>query len=405
MSICVPFKYSSYDVPRFLLSTCGFLAPRLKCLRLCTAMWGSYHSPDLPLIFGGDISRVTHLHVESFSPYPGHSFGRLTHLALSSQAHYEKRPSMAEFLDLLEANSFLEELLLDDAGPSIHTSDNRPPIRLPHMRLLTFVATLTERALAPRVLSHLQLPHHCSIRVHRNMDPSHSDELLPFPFPEDTHRLPMFSLVEKLSLRDDIEVFGDVAVRFSATSRHSGVSTSYCRRGSDAHNMWPEAALNGFLRSIPCSQIRVLCLNLGKIAQSFHTDGWRCLFGRLTALKELYIADMDVSNILEGLITLRQDKDTDIQPGPFKICLIRPRALDVDALLSWNEGRTAHDHSIDHKLIIVLDKNPSLGLKIPGCLPKNVEIHTTGSMSGDVHDQAFEEPFYMTCPSFGRDLC
>ncbi len=42
---------------------------------------------------------------------------------------------MTEFLDILEENPFLEELLLDDAGPSIHTSDSRPPIRLPHMRL------------------------------------------------------------------------------------------------------------------------------------------------------------------------------------------------------------------------------------------------------------------------------
>ncbi len=33
---------------------------------------------------------------------------------------------MAEFLDLLEANPYLEELLLDDAGPSINTSHNRP---------------------------------------------------------------------------------------------------------------------------------------------------------------------------------------------------------------------------------------------------------------------------------------
>jgi hypothetical protein len=403
VSICVPFKCSSYDVPRFLLSTCGFLAPKLKCLRLCTAMWGSYHAPVLPLIFGGDISRVTHLHVESFSPYPGHSFGRLTHLALSSQSQYEKRPSMTEFLDLLEANTYLEELLLDDAGPSIHTSDNRPPIRLPNMRLLSFVATLTERALVPRVLSHLQLPHHCSIRVHRDMDPSHLDELLPFPFPEDVHRLATFAVVEKLSLRDDMKAFGEPSVRYSATSRHSGVSTSY--RRSDAHNMWPETALNGFLRSIPCSQIRVLCLNLGEIAHSFHPDGWRYLFGRLTALKELYLADMDVSNVLEGLTSFRRDaKDTDILPGLIKVCLIRPRSLDIDALLSWSEGRMAHDHPLDHKLIIVLDdKRSSLGLKIPECLPKNVEIHTSGSSFGDVHD-TFEEPFYMTCPPFGRDL-
>ncbi len=60
---------------------------------------------------------------------------------------------MAESLNLLEATPYLEELLSDDAGPSIYTSDDRPPIRLPHMRLLSFVTTLTERALAPRVLT------------------------------------------------------------------------------------------------------------------------------------------------------------------------------------------------------------------------------------------------------------
>ena len=309
---------------------------------------------------------------------------------------------MTEFLDLLDANPYLEELLLDDAGPSINTSDNRPPIRLPHMRLLSFVTTLTERALAPRVLSHLQLPHHCSIRVHRDMDPSHVDELLPYPFPEEVHRLPAFALVEKLSFRDDVKAFGEASVRYSATSRHSGVSTSYRMRGSDAHNMWPDAALNGFLHSIPCSQIRVLCLNLGRIAQSFHADGWRCLFGRLTALKELYIVDMDVSNVMEGLISLFQDaKDTDVLPGLTKVCLIRPQALDVDALLSWSED----DRQIDHELTIVLDhKKSPLSLKIPECLPKNVEIHTSGSTFKDVYDEAFEEPYYMTCPPFGRDL-
>ncbi len=313
---------------------------------------------------------------------------------------------MVEFLDLLEANPYLEELLLDDAGPSINTSDNRPPVRLPHMRLLSFVTTLTERALAPRVLTHLQLPHHCSIRVHRDMDPSHVDELLPYPFPEDVHRLPTFSVVEKLSLRDDMKEFGEASIRYSATSRHSGVSTSYRLRCPDAHDMWPDAVLNGFLRSIPCSQIRVLCLNLGKIAQSFHADGWRCLFGRLTALKELYVVDMDVSNVMEGLISLCRDaRDTDVLPGLTKVCLIRPQGLDIDALLSWSEDRMTHDPPIDHKLTVVSDdQGSSLGLKIPGCLPKNVEIHSSRSTFKDAHDEALEEPFYMTCPPFGRDL-
>lgn len=408
VSIFIPFKCSSYDVPRFLLSTCGFLAPRLKSLRLCTAMWGSYHSPVLPPIFGGDISRVTHLQVESFSPYPTHTFGYLTHLALSSQSQYEKRPSMSEFLDFLEANPHLEELLLDDAGPSIHTSDNRPPIHMPHLRLLCLVATLTERALASRVLSHLRLPRHCCIRAHRDMDPSHPDELLPSPFPADVRHLPTFGSVEKLSIRDDMKVFGECSVRYSATSRHSGVSTSYrLRGGSDVQDVWPEAALNCFLRSIPCSQIRTLCLILGKSSLSFHADGWRSLFERLTALEELSLSDMDVSNVVKSLATLCPDTEgRDILPKLSSFRLVRPKALNVESLLLWSERRTTREQPINCALTIIVEMHviSSPNFKIPDTLPKNVQILIAESTSADFDDHAFDEPSDMTWPPFGRDV-
>jgi hypothetical protein len=403
VSIFIPFKFSSYDVPRFLLSTCGFLAPRLKFLRLCTAMWGSYHSPILPPVFGGDISRVTHLQVESFSPYPGHAFGCLTHLALSSQSQYEKRPSMTEFLNFLAANPHLEELLLDDAGPSINTSDSRPPIHLPHLRLLCFVATLTERALASRVLSHLRLPSHCCIRVHRDMDPSHPDELLPSPFPADVHLLPTFGSVEKLSIRDDMKVFGECSVRYSATSRYSGVSTSYRLRGeSDICDVWPEAALNSFLRSLPCSQIRSLCLSLEKSSLSFHADGWRSLFERLTALEELYIADMDISNVVEGLVTLRPDTEgREILPKLSSFRVIRPKAFNVDSLLLWSEGRT---QLINCAILLDMHVMSTPDFKIPDTLPKNVQIFIAESTSAHLSDHTFDEPSDMTWPPFGRDV-
>jgi hypothetical protein len=405
--IFVPFKCSSYDVPRLLSSTCGFPAPRLKCLRLCTAMWGSYHSPKLPVIFGGDISRVTHLQVESFSPYPGHTFGCLTHLALSSQSQFDKRPSMTEFLDFLAANPYLEELLLDDAGPSVRTSDNRHPIHLPNMRLLCFVTTSTERMLPSRVLIHLRLPRQCSIRVHRDMDPSYLEDLLPSPFPEDVRLLPTFGMVEKLSLRDDIKAFGECSVRYSVTSRQSGVSLSYPLRCPDPHDIWPEAAFSSFLRSVPCTQIQVLCLSLGKVAQTFHAEGWKSLFGRLTALKELYITDMDVSNVVKGLLVgpRRDTEHTEILPGLSTICFIRPKALDIDALLSWSKGRTTREHPTDHRLTIVVDTHVTsdLGFKMPKCLPKNVQIYTADSASGVVDDHTFEEPLDLTCPPFGRD--
>ncbi|KAH9063440.1 hypothetical protein EDB87DRAFT_187751 [Lactarius vividus] len=408
VSISIPFKCSSYDVPRFLLSTCGFRAPRLKSLRLCTAMWGSYHSPVLPPILGGDISRVTHLQVESFSPYPGHIFGCLTHLALSSQSQYEKRPSMTEFLDFLAANPYLEELLLDDAGPSLNTSDRRLPIYLPHLRLLCFVSTLTERALASRVLSHLRLPRHCCIRAHRDMDPSHPDELLPSSFPADVHLLPTFGSVEKLSIRDDMKVFGECSIRYSATSRHSGISTSYrLRSESDVYNVWPEAALNCFLRSLPCSQIRSLCLSLGKSSLSFHVEGWRSLFERLTALEELSLTDMDVSNVVEGLTTQCPDTECrDILPKLSSFRLTRPKALNVDSLVLWSEERTKREHPIDCALIILLEMRvvSSPDFNQPDTLPKNVHILIAEPTSADFGDHTFDEPSDMTWPPFGRDV-
>ena len=182
---------------------------------------------------------------------------------------------------------------------------------------------------------------------------------------------------------------------------------SYPLRCPDPQDIWPEVAFTSFLRSVPCTQIRVLCLSLGKVAQTFHVEGWRSLFGRLTALKELYLADMDVSNVVKGLLVVprRDTEDTEILPGLSTICFIRPKALDIDALLSWSKGRTTREHPTDHRLTIVLDTHvtSNLGFKVPKCLPRNVQIYPADSTSGVVDDHTFEEPLDLTCPPFGRD--
>ncbi|KAI0273628.1 hypothetical protein BC834DRAFT_966128 [Gloeopeniophorella convolvens] len=406
VTVSVPFKYSSYSVPRFLLSTCAFPAPRLKSLRLCTAMWGSHHAPALPSLFDGDLTRITHLQVESFSPYPGYTFGNLTHLALCSQSQYEKRPSMADFLDFLEANPYLEELLLDDAGPAMHTSDSRLPVRLPNMRLLCFIATSTERAVSQRVLSHLRLPDQCCIRVHRDMDPSHLDELLPSPFPADAHLLPTFGTVENFSLRDDMRAFGERSIRCSATSRHSGVSISYRLRGPADDETWPEAVLNNFLRSIPCRQILRLCLCLRRSFQSFPAGGWRCLFERFAALDELCLIDVDMSNVLEGLACKHKEvQDVAILPALTTICLVRPKDLDMDTLLAWRAKRATDGLHIS-QLTIILDP-PVASAPAPGWpanLPDGVQIHVPGLTSSKLWDYTFEEPLDMTRLPFGKDF-
>jgi hypothetical protein len=110
---------------------------------------------------------------------------------------------------------------------------------------------------------------------------------------------------------------------------------------------------------------------------------------------------MDVSNVVESLLTSQRDtEDKIILPELSEVYLFCPKALDFDALLSWCEN-----HPINHKLTIVMDahKTSSLNLKIPTHLPKNVQIHTAGPTFGDICDHAFEEPFDMTCSPFGRD--
>ncbi|KAI0062248.1 hypothetical protein BV25DRAFT_1825681 [Artomyces pyxidatus] len=400
ISVLVPFKYSCTKVPAYLSSTCSFPAPKLRTLRLCTAMWGSFDCPVLPALFGGSIHEVTHLQIESFSSWPGHTFGRLTHLALGSQSQYEKRSSMEEFLDLLEANPRLEELLLDDAGPGFDARDSRPRINLPQMRLICFITSSSERALPARVLSHLTLPEECSIRVNRDMNPSRFDELLPSPFPSDLSSLAPFRSLDKLALREDTVEFGEAAMRFSATSRRSGVSTSYRLRGLEPWGPWPEGALLLFLKAIPCAGIRRVKLAMADTFKTFSEDEWRNIFDRLPALEELTVLEHHAPAILAAL-HCRGSSDEGGVPCPHlsSLQLLRTKDLDVEELLRLGRARASCQHRLKHLMV-----SPGTGKiscsdheRLRSCFD-SVEVVVTED------EPIFEEPEEMMRLPFGKDI-
>ena len=124
-------------------------------------------------------------------------------------------------------------------------------------------------------------------------------------------------------------------------------------------------------------------------------------------LEELYLTDMDVSNVVESLVTLRPDEEgRGILPVLSSFRLIRPKPFNVGSLLLWNEGRTMREHPINCALIIILEMHviSSTDFKIPDTLPKNVQILIAESTSVDISDHTFNEPSDMTWSPFGRDV-
>ncbi|KAI0054071.1 hypothetical protein FA95DRAFT_35836 [Auriscalpium vulgare] len=397
ISILVPFKYSSSNVPLYLLSTCAFQAPKLQTLRLCTAMWGSMECPTLPTLFGGDIPNVTHLQVESFSSWPGHSFTGLTHLALGSQSQYDVRPPMDAFLDFLEANPRLEELLLDDAGPVDGLQIDRK-VALPHLRLAYFITTLPERGMPACVLPHLILSADCSIRTYRDMNPSRLDELLPSPFPLGVAPAGGALSVDRMWLREDSYEFGETALRYSAVSRSAGISTSYRLRGSDPRSSWPEGALLIFLKAVPRPQIRQLRISMAVTLNSFAEKEWRNVFDRLPGLQELTVQEHHLPSILRALMHREPTQHRGL-PCPLlsTLYLLRTRDLDCDQLMRFGEDRLA-PWRVFKRLVI----SPSAEISVCD-VQRLCSVFPRVDILKRHEEPIFEEPVEMTRPPFGKD--
>ncbi|KAA1478088.1 hypothetical protein DENSPDRAFT_885619 [Dentipellis sp. KUC8613] len=297
VALLVPFKYATTNVPAYVVSTCSFHAPNLETLRICTPMWGCANSPVLPTVFNGDIPHVKRLHIECFASWPGHRFSGLTHLALGAQAQYTQRPSMEEFLDLIEMNPLLEQLLLDSAGPTLYPTTNRPPVSLPNLRLLCFNVSQKERALPERVLTHLILPDTTTTRIFYDMDPAAVDPSLPLPAELCSRS------ADKLLFRDSTLECGEPALRLSAISSAHGAGLAVSHRLRDAapHERWAYPALRAFLQPSLCADARALWLDMGRTGAGLGEAEWRSVLEAVPAAEELTIARPRLPCVLRAL--------------------------------------------------------------------------------------------------------
>ncbi|EIM83542.1 uncharacterized protein STEHIDRAFT_170794, partial [Stereum hirsutum FP-91666 SS1] len=335
--LLVPFRYASTNVGSYILSTCRFSAPNLQSLRISAPTWAANAPPVLPTLFNDNIPNLKQLHIESFSSWPGHCFTRLAHLAISCQSQYEHRSSMTNMLDVLEANPLLEEILVDDACPSLESLAGRPRVRLPRLRLICFIVSLSDSELPSQLLSHLDLPREATIRIHLDMMHTAEQSALS-PFPTDLRPLAAFTSVDHLILRDDVVVFNEPSLLCAAVGADSGVAVSHRLRNADPYGKWCHKAVQSFFEPVSCASIRSLWLAMNRTADGFGVDEWRSVFDALPDLEELTIIDHHLPPIIAALRPVN-----DVGPFPVpklaKLRLIRPRALDVNILTRTAEER------------------------------------------------------------------
>ncbi|KIM36016.1 hypothetical protein M413DRAFT_32053 [Hebeloma cylindrosporum] len=119
---------------------------------------------DPEMIFEGDLTQLRQLSLWFYTPRSRHGFANLTHIALHDQ---RVRPSINDFLNLLESTPFLEILFLFRAGPVITEGDLLPhrTISLPFLRSVHFESKSATEAYNIRILECLSIQPltHCSV--------------------------------------------------------------------------------------------------------------------------------------------------------------------------------------------------------------------------------------------------
>ncbi|KIM35778.1 hypothetical protein M413DRAFT_32242 [Hebeloma cylindrosporum] len=142
--------------------------PQLTSLTLCLDIGGLNHFIKFSVpetLFGGGLPQLRRLSLWFYTSWSHHKFPNLTHVSLHDQYG---RPSINEFLDLLEATPFLESLLLCTAGPTITQATVLPQriVSLPSFRSAQFTSSLPDERYIVRILECFTIPHltECSVR-------------------------------------------------------------------------------------------------------------------------------------------------------------------------------------------------------------------------------------------------
>ncbi|KIM35766.1 hypothetical protein M413DRAFT_32230 [Hebeloma cylindrosporum] len=154
-----------YDTLRIITARTETL--QLTSVTLCLNMGGLSHSIPSAVpatIFAAGLPQLRRLCLWFYASWSYHTFPNLTHISLHNQ-HF--RPSVDQFLDLLESTPRLEFLFLSSAGPRIGQGDLLPQrtVPLPSLHSVHFESQAPHEEHNIRILECITIRRltHCSV--------------------------------------------------------------------------------------------------------------------------------------------------------------------------------------------------------------------------------------------------
>ncbi|KZT13300.1 uncharacterized protein LAESUDRAFT_719662 [Laetiporus sulphureus 93-53] len=186
-----------YSYGHGLLTTFDRPAPLLRSLTIGRV--SMYPDERLPQMFAGSTPKLERLTLRGYVRWPDNAFSDLTHLCLHDQFQHA-RPSLAEFLDFLDASPRLEQLVLVDAGPTVWNAQDAEivggrVVSLPRLKCLDIGYWDSVRSVM-EFLSHMDISDSAALNVwSRSCTVGSSGNFLKSILPPDLRRLgPLRSL-------------------------------------------------------------------------------------------------------------------------------------------------------------------------------------------------------------------
>jgi hypothetical protein len=134
-------------------------APRLRHLSIESII---HDTSSLPLLFQGHTPSLQHIRLSGVSL--GNAWGHINTLTSLELLHDAPHSAlgMTDFLDFLQANTALQRIHINSAGPRVEgvNSELERRISLPHLRELTLI-----KCAIKRILNHIALPHDADLFI------------------------------------------------------------------------------------------------------------------------------------------------------------------------------------------------------------------------------------------------
>lgn len=271
-------------------------APQLESLTIQTcpqnesSAAASPFISQLPTLFAGITPHLRRLTLRWYTSWPGNSFTNLTHLCLEHQNPHPSSPRRtSDFLQLLAASPFLQELVLNAAGPNddgildSRTLDSR--IEFPRLRKVIIKASPVP--CVARILSHIQISPNARVQLLRCRGGSASTLLSSVAGCANLAnitRLRIDTLIPSWNL-EDITNLPDIPKCLRLTG--CGNASIDVFPGADMH----EVASNQYMASLVgmLTACRIEELWLGKDEVVLREALWQRIYSAMPMLKRLYI--------------------------------------------------------------------------------------------------------------------